>query len=41
MTTENLRKVAEKFKKMFPEFEMASDEECFAFACYIRCNRKG
>jgi hypothetical protein len=40
MTAQNLKKVAEKFKKMFPEFETASDEECFALVCYIQCNRK-
>lgn len=33
-------KMVKWFKSQFPEFELMSDEECFAFACYIKCNRK-
>lgn len=33
------KKIVMWFRKQFPEFSMMSDEECFAFSCFIKEER--
>lgn len=41
MSTTDLRfkKLVIWFRKQFPEFDNLSDEECFAFSCFIKDER--